>query len=338
MADGPWMVEDRSRPQPMDDRLSLPAPSDFDRLDKAETGNYYQARVAELGRQNPGETRRENIAAIGPGASLRANAVPLQTSERVLRGVLIGTIALLALTIIGVVVFQTAVAPQMRLEQIVLNSNVAMTQDELLKVAGIAPRTLYYSINPAEVEKRLSQVPMVREARVEMRFPNAMVIKLEARVPLLSSIVSLEDGTQVPVLIDALGVAYQTGLSAAPEGLPVLSGVEFKNFYAGLSLPKFIVPFLQDLENLKMKAPALYRGFSEFKLVPVGSQEIEVLAYAIQSPVPVRINPRLSEESALYLLRSLDVLGKTNAGSIKEIDFRTNNVIYKSRDPNQGAN
>jgi hypothetical protein len=111
--------------------------------------------------------------------------------------------------------------------------------------------------------------------------------------------------------------------------MPVRSGIEFRNFRLGMQLPQTVVPFLQDLAALRVKAPALYRAFSEFKLQPMGAAQLEITAYTISSPVAVRLNARLTEERALYTLRTMEMLEKTEGLSrVREIDFRTNNVVY----------
>jgi hypothetical protein len=96
-----------------------------------------------------------------------------------------------------------------------------------------------------------------------------------------------------------------------------------------MKLPQSIVPFLQDLRILRVQAPALYKAFSEFKVQPVGSAQLEITAYTINSPVAVRLNSRLTEERALYTLRTMEMLSNTEGlARIREIDFRTNNVVY----------
>jgi len=277
------------------------------------------------------QTLRESVAPHGGNGS---NAHPeARDPEAVLRLILLVIIGVLGLVVLVELGFQLLVAPQMHIQRISLDSDLDLTRETILAAGGISANELFYAIDPAAVEARLRSLPAVEDAKVELIFPDTLSIKLHSRQALMVSLIRDQDGRQVPVLIDAMGQAFHVGLLPLQDELPVLTGIEFRNFRPGLQLPRSVVPFLQDLQNLRLQDPALFHAFSEFRLIPVGTGQVEIMAYTIQSAVGVRINARLSQEGALYILRTLDMIARTEGMTkIREIDFRTNNVVYKKGD------
>jgi cell division protein FtsQ len=262
-----------------------------------------------------------------------SGAVDGRDPEKLLRIILIIIIAILGLVVVLELGFQLLVAPQMRIQRITIDSDLALTRDAVLAAAGISADELYYAIDPVAVETRLQSIPAVQEVKVSTLFPDGLSIVLRSRKPLVVSLMHQEDGRQMPVLIDAMGVAFHVGLLPLQDDLPVLTGIEFRNFRLGLQLPRSVIPLLQDLQNLRLKDPNLFHAFSQFRLMPVGTGQVEVMAYTVTSTVGVRINAHLSQEAALYILRTLDLMMRTEGMSrIREIDFRTNSVVYKKGD------
>ncbi len=252
-----------------------------------------------------------------------------ESSDRLLKRILLTIIGLMVLVVALEVVFQAAIAPQMRLTRISLDSDLNLTQNSILSAAGVKLDDLYYSLDPRQIEQRLASLPIVQSVVVTTVFPDTLTIRLRSRQAIAIALLRLGDGEQRPVQIDDQGYVFEFGLPAGQETLPVLSGLEFRNFRLGLHLPPVIVPFLQDLRNLRSQSPALYQAFSEFKVQPVGGNQVEIVAYTINSPVGVRLNARLSEERGVYIVRTMDMLARTEGlNKIREIDFRTNNVVY----------
>lgn len=301
--------------------------------------NPYQ--TSPLYGQNSRESRPASpMPGLSPSGARPSNQLhgaaeirPGKDPEGLLRVILMVIIGVLCLVVLFELGFQLFIAPQMRIQRISLDSDLELTRDAILGAAGISANELFYAIDPETVEARLRAVPAVLEAQVTMVFPDMLSIKLRSRQALVVSLMRQENGRQVPVLIDSMGMAFHVGLMPQNYDMPVLTGIEFRNFRSGLQLPRSVVPFLQDLQALRLQDPALYHAFSEFRLLPVGTGQVEILAYTIMSPVGVRINARLSQEAALYIVRTLDMIARTEGmARIQEIDFRTNNVVYKKGD------
>jgi cell division protein FtsQ len=282
--------------------------------------SYYAPR--SLGDQRPSlPAGRGQATAVRPTVPGR--------QDRLLKRILMCIIGLMLLVVAGEVVFQLGIAPQLRLQRVSLDSDLSLSQGDILSVAGVRLGDQFYALDPEAMEQRLAKLPMVQEAAVAAQFPDTLTIRLRGRQAVAVSLHKGGDGVQRLVQVDDLGFVFDYGLPQGQDSLPVLSGIEFRNFRLGMQLPQSVVPFLQDLRQLRVRAPALYQAFSEFKIQPVAANQVEILAYTINSPVGVRLNPRISEERALYTLRTIEMLSRTEGLlAVREIDFRTNHVVY----------
>ncbi|MFP4617903.1 MAG: cell division protein FtsQ, partial [Spirochaetaceae bacterium] len=88
--------------------------------------------------------------------------------------------------------------------------------------------------------------------------------------------------------------------------------------------------FLEDLEELKGDSPSLYRLISEVKFVKNNSTEYDVILYPSHYRVRVRIGPSIDKKLLTYVMLVLDVLsGRGMEDEVVEVDFRTDNVVYR---------
>jgi hypothetical protein len=237
------------------------------------------------------------------------------------------TAVALGILVVWEILLQTLIVPSLRIQQIDIQGQPAMSVRDLLDAVGLEANPLYFHVVEADLQVRLERIPTVRSAKVEKQFPDHLLIVLTARQPLVQTIINSDNSI---VLIDEDGVAYDRVPPKVAYDLPVLSGLELRNFTPGTRLPAFIGPFLHDLAELKSKTPALFQAFSEFRLVPKLGQDVEILAYAVEKAVPIRINPRIDAQGATYMLRSLNMYGSVQGfAGVSELDFRAKDIIVK---------
>ena len=75
------------------------------------------------------------------------------------------------------------------------------------------------------------------------------------------------------------------------------------------------------------------RLISELRIVKKTDREFEVLLYPANHRVPVRIGPEINEKLCTYIMMVLDVMERENLlGSMDEIDFRTGEIVYSTRE------
>jgi cell division protein FtsQ len=250
--------------------------------------------------------------------------------ERNPKRLLLIVISLLGVVLVGELVYHFLVSPWLRIDRVVVDSELAMSDQELLEITGLADNPHYSAVDTALIGQRLREVPVVASVQVSKRFPNELSISVQKREPL--AIAFAEEGT-LPVVFDAEGVVFRWKEAARSLDLPVVSGIRFEDPNLGMRLPQHLGAFLSDLEQLKNDAPGLFRQFSEFRIVPTGSRDFEVVLYPQSYGVPVRIEPHLDRQSASYIVMVLDAFRRDGSlDTIRELDFRAGEVVYRTRE------
>jgi cell division protein FtsQ len=239
-------------------------------------------------------------------------------------------VAALALLAVGLLVFHLVLTPRLLVRNVVLSSDLSLSQSQVLRVAGLEGAVEYFRVDPRQVEARLAAFPPVREASVTKAFPDTLRIRLIGRRPLAALLARDGEGRALPLAIDREGVVFQVGPELTVWDLPLLSGVEFAEVRAGLRLPPGLRPFLEDLDRLAGEEPALSRLVSEIHLVPLRGDRYELELFTVSYPVRLRLGERLKPEalrSALVVLELLKAQGLL--ARVRELDLRTGEVVYR---------
>jgi cell division protein FtsQ len=239
-------------------------------------------------------------------------------------------VALGALALIELVV-QVVLMPRMVVRSIVISSDLKVSEQELLQIAGITGRERYLSLDTAEIERRLEACPLVRETTVQKVFPDALRLSVIGRKPLAVALGRSGDHT-VPVVFDEDGVVFQIGGAASGSGipdLPVISGLSFTPAL-GMAMPAMLRPLLKDLAALQGRSPELYGLISELKVSAINSVDYELEFYPLGRRIRVRLGNRIDETVLRYAFLVIDVLARTrSAADVAEIDLRNGEVVYR---------
>ena len=238
-------------------------------------------------------------------------------------------------------VFTLVVSPRLRLRQLLVKSDVPLSENEILSIAGLEGTEYYFSVDCEELRKRLVAHPLVREAQVEREFPDTLRLVLYQRKPLILSF-GEQDGHRVPVAFDAEGIAFQIGKSITEWDLPVISGLSFEPLL-GLQLPDELDTLLERLARLKENAPVLFNQISEIKVArsvtsassaaSSAEEAFEFAFFPVKHPVRVNLGSRLDEELLKDVFLVLDVFSEQGIiDEVKELDFRTGEVVYKLKE------
>ncbi len=230
---------------------------------------------------------------------------------------------------LGELIFHVAIAPRVRIERVVLESDLPMTRDDIFALAGIRGDEHYFSFDAENVRARLEAFPAVRSAKVEMSFPDTVRISVAARTPLAVLLTGSSNGTAL--VVDEEGYVFEPFASPSEYGLPVLSGLRFERSPIGARLPESLHETLRDLEYLRLHSPATAAQLSELRISRRGEYEHELVLYPVHHRIPVRIGSRLDEELLRYVLMVLDVLRRHEGyeSRITELDFRTGEVVFR---------
>lgn len=264
----------------------------------------------------------------------KAIEAPAGIQEDVLHRILVVSIVLLALLVSGEIIFQVLIAPRLRIQNISIQTGPGLEEDQIRHALGLEQDLAYYGIDEAAMEETLRRIPAVQSVVVQRIFPDSLRVEVQTRQALVLSRVAGGEGGQQAVFIDAEGYAFAWAEGLGQYGnLPVLSGIDYRNFRLGLKLPAMVVEYLKALDALRKESPDLFHGFSEFRLVPVDQRELEVLVYTMVSRVPVRTGAHLDAKQAMYILQTMNLLKEHPlVGEIRELDFRTSNLVIRRGD------
>jgi len=247
----------------------------------------------------------------------------------------VGLTAIISVYLLGTLV----VLPGLRISRLTVQADFPVERSDLLAMAGLQGDEHFFSLDTETVRRTLENHYLVKQATVEKSFPNQARITLTRRRPLATVISRNEqDGTRVG-LVDEEGMLFSLPATASAASqqagfrIPVLSGILFQDLQRGMRLPEMVLPFLEDLQRLKMQAPQLFDLFSEFEIVPVRGGGFDVLLYLRAYPVPVRIEGSVDTELCTYVVMVLDALRTEGMlGAIEELDFRAGEIVYRRKE------
>lgn len=238
-------------------------------------------------------------------------------------------LVLMAIFVIEVL-FHFFIAPTLVIDKVVIHAKDGFpySNGELLELAGVKGNNYFFDVDTAMITARLEQVPIIHRATVTKQFPHTLTIAIEERVP-LSVLMVMDENGMVPAYVDAEGVIFRSGRQEYID-LPVISGIEVPAYKDGMKLPTVLSSFLEDIDKLRRDSGALYRLISEVKFVKKNKADYEVVLYPSHYPVRVRIGPSLTADLMKYILLVLDVVSDEGILlDIDELDFRTNEVVYR---------
>ena len=252
--------------------------------------------------------------------------------EKAAQRILVAIVVILSLILAGELIYHLVLAPRLTIRTIAIQGDLPLSDEEVLALAGVREGAPYFSVDALEVSQRIEQHPLVRDAQVAVSFPDTLTISASRRVALAAALARTESGT-VPLVFDEEGVVFQIGLGDAADELPIVSGLRFAAVDLGLQLPALVVDFLEQLRTIKMNDPALYRLFSEYRIVQKNEYAYEVVLYPMHYSLPVRIGTSIDTDMIQYVMMMLDVLkGEGRLSSLAELDFRSGEGVLRPRE------
>ncbi|TRW79147.1 FtsQ-type POTRA domain-containing protein [Mycolicibacterium sp. 018/SC-01/001] len=147
---------------------------------------------------------------LGPAPS--DTATLSRSRVRGLKMLLWTTVTAVVVVGIGLLLYFT---PIMSARTIVVVGLGAVTQDEVVAVAGVAPGTPLLQVDTDAVAEKVAEIRRVASARVQREYPSTLRITVVERVPVV--VRDYPDGVH---LFDKDGVDFATG--PPPPGIPYL--------------------------------------------------------------------------------------------------------------------
>jgi len=134
--------------------------------------------------------------------------------------------------------------PDYRLSRIEVQTDGTMQREQILEVSGLVEGENIFTINLAQVQERLQQLPQVDEVQVVRQMPGEIDIRLVERKPIawITSDKQISDpfASDVAFLVDARGVLMKEK-KLLPEylGLPLITGCTSESLEAGKVVESF---------------------------------------------------------------------------------------------------
>lgn len=253
-------------------------------------------------------------------------------AEQLLNKLLWLIIALLFLFLAADLLFHYIIAPKLRIRNVIVKSDIPLSRQEVLSMAGIDGKEDYFSLKGDVIRNNLEAYPLVREARVEKVFPDTLRLDLRGRKALFIALADTGKGS-FPVAIDEEGVIFQSGSSIKEWNLPLISGLKFNELEPGATLPRMLDSFLTEVTQIRAAYPDIFRLISEIQIVPLSPVSFELLLYPLSFTVRVRLAASIDGPVLKNALLVLDMLQREGISEkVKEIDFRTGEVVYRIKE------
>lgn len=229
-------------------------------------------------------------------------------------------------------IFKILIVPNIVLKKINVESEVSLSDREILTIAGIDAGQYYYNLHPELIKARLENYPEVRKASVEKIFPDKLKLYLFAREAVALAVLKVNEKS-VPVAIDSNGVLFSSGKDFESWDLPVITGVRISSLELGVKLPEPLLPLLENLKNLLKNEKQLFNLLSEVRVERRGDRGYDLILFLKNYSVQARIGNKLDGNVLTNIIMVFDVLKQQKLTErIGEVDFRTKEIIYRLRE------
>lgn len=243
---------------------------------------------------------------------------------------LIGVAVALGLLMGAEMLFHLLLAPRFRITRVVVDSDLPVSDAELLRMARIRGDELFFSVDPGMVEASLEEYPAVESALVEKSFPDTLEISIARRKPVAALLTASDGGSLLHV--DSEGAIFSPVSRQGMSDLPVISGIK-EAFAPGSRLPDYVESLLSSVQELKLHRPELYRMISEYEIVSRGGMLYDVVLYPVPFQTPVRVSTSFTAEECGYIFMVLDTFRQRGVlAEIEELDFRSRNVVFTMKE------
>lgn len=209
--------------EPTDGEPAAPQPeADEPESDAPETADVEGPRRRarrEREERRAAQARATAIEAARREAKRRTLGTPPSDTATLGRGTVRGLKVLLWTAVVAVVVVGIGLllyfTPIMSARTIVVVGLGAVTQDEVVAVAGVPPGTPLLQVDTDAVAEKVAEIRRVASVRVQREYPSTLRITVVERVPVV--VRDYPDGVH---LFDKDGVDFATG--PPPPGIPYL--------------------------------------------------------------------------------------------------------------------
>ncbi|MBP2639518.1 MAG: ftsQ [Firmicutes bacterium] len=230
-----------------------------------------------------------------------------------------GLLTLLFIAVVMAMVIFAANSSLFVVGSVVVEGSSTITQEEILRIAGVPERYNIFQLNTRDIKERLSGDLRIANVDVSRSFPSTIIIHVMERKPLIY--VATNYGFAE---MDRTGLILAAYKNLRNVNIPILTGVTLTNQYVGDPIPPGpIGDVLFFLENLDADT---FNQISEVNIRADG-----YLSAYTTHPIQIRLggNERLADKAKL----TIDILQEINQKklAIDYIDMNSAAPIIKAR-------
>ncbi|KUK09970.1 MAG: Polypeptide-transport-associated domain protein FtsQ-type [Clostridia bacterium 41_269] len=107
------------------------------------------------------------------------------------------------------------------IDTLTVKGNKLLSREKVIKLSGVKKGTNIFKVNVREIEEKIEDHPVVKNASVKRIFPDTLAVEVQEHKP--SAVIAVEGGF---VLLDAEGYCIERVEKVSYMSLPIITGVE----------------------------------------------------------------------------------------------------------------
>ncbi|BCR20911.1 cell division protein FtsQ/DivIB [Borrelia miyamotoi] len=225
------------------------------------------------------------------------------------------------------IIFIIFISPYFLIRYISFNDDIHISKEDILSISGIKPNTYYYDADVDTYKKNIMRDLRVKNAKVQLKFPNTISINIERRVPIVTAYENV-DGNFIYYFISSDGVILEKSKDLIYD-LPIISGLNLNSIEVGDFLEDGMLAIVKDLNYVKINQITLYNLISEISFLKLNFYDYRIILYIKNIYNKILITSDMNLISVMYKVFMISDLLR---GRSDTIDLRSGNIILLGED------
>lgn len=225
------------------------------------------------------------------------------------------------------IIFIIFISPYFLIRYISFNDDIHISKEDILSISGIKPNTYYYNADVDTYKKNIMRDLRVKNAKVQLKFPNTISINIERRVPIVTAYDNV-DGNFIYYFISSDGVILEKSKDLIYD-LPIISGLNLNSIEAGDFLEDGMLAIVKNLNYVKINQITLYNLISEISFLKLNFYDYRIILYIKNIYNKILITSDMNLISVMYKVFMISDLLR---GRSDTIDLRSGDIILLGED------
>ncbi|BCR21739.1 FtsQ-type POTRA domain-containing protein [Borrelia sp. HM] len=225
------------------------------------------------------------------------------------------------------IIFIIFISPYFLIRYISFNDDIHIPKEDILSISGIKPNTYYYDADVDTYKKNIMRDLRVKDAKVQLKFPNTININIERRIPIATAYENI-DGSLIYYFISSDGVILEKCKDLIYD-LPIISGLNLNGNEVGDFLEDGMLTIVKNLNYVKINQNTLYNLISEISFLKLNFYDYKIFLYIKNIYNKVLITSDMNLISVMYKVFMISNLLR---GRTDTIDLRSGDIILLGED------